>query len=287
MRKRIVVSVVLAFFLCVTILVFSKGSELEKASKDNTKGSIIAEMSYYIDLNLDGKKDKISITFENMDNGNSIYNLIASGYTIEIVEGKNTFNLTEENVNVSNLRIGFIEMNSKIYFYVNDDGPSDDFQTLLYELKENGIEKLEPIIGHIENHDDKVIYTKFSKINDKYSKILSYYDIENGNIFVDKEMLIGEKIEFPYAKALFKNPSDVSNANGANLSYEELEEYLKSCGSDKLVEKIVQANEELIMVDIDTTFGGLLDGKSTRNINIKVKTNDGVEGWLSNMNGGD
>lgn len=245
---------------------------------------------YKRDLNNDGIEETIKITFQYEKDG--IQN---QKYLISIISSDKEYTFEEKDVIGIVPKVSFSDFNIKdkyIEFYINSEGQSDDPSSAIFRFDGNEIKKIYDTVGYIEKYDGEgKIYTDYSRTNDKFSVLLSYYDIVTGKVvYNDKNNLVGKTLQYDNSLILF---SDSPNVDGAFESYvddsigkEEIQKIISKFKKEDIV-KVCNPNEILTIVDIDNTNYGMFKEGNPRNIRIKVKTSEGKEGWLHWLNGGD
>jgi hypothetical protein len=294
----------LVIFLCFALVCGLIGYSIRPKSADSTKpiatnGTKVStseinnskpdtEMTYKRDLNKDGVEETIKIIFQYEKPGT------LKKYSIIITSDSRQYTYEAEDDNIiANVKFADFDTKDKyIEFYINDDGPSGDPSSKIYRFDNGEIKKICATSGYIKEYNGEgQIYTDFSKTNDKFGVVLSYYDINKvKEVFSNKTDLIGKKLQYDNSLILF---TDLAYKEGSCQSYiddnfgkENVQKIIAGYNKDTIV-KVCEPNEALEIVDVDNTYHGLFKDGITRNIRIKVKTSDGKEGWLDWLNGGD
>ena len=242
-------------------------------------------MNYEKDLNNDGIKEKINILFKYRENENN--DIQSYAITIESKNKKYTFEKNEMYNVISKINFADFNTNDKyIEFYIESDGPSDDPDSAVYRF-DNDIKEICNISGTIDDYDGLgKIYTSYSRTNDKYRVLLSYYDINKKSlIFNSKGNIIGKKLQYNNPLILFTDSADIAGSNEINceslisndIKKDEMQDILNKYNKKTIV-KVCDPNEILTILDIDNTYHGNFKNGIERNIRIKVKTIDNKEG---------
>ncbi|KYH33288.1 hypothetical protein CLTEP_21460 [Clostridium tepidiprofundi DSM 19306] len=297
--KKIIIILSIIIFLIISYNIWQQQKHItinEKIANttkfSNKKRKSYDDLNYKRDLNKDGTKEEISIIFKHMEN-NSMQN-----YTITINTKGKKYTFKKDDIYNVFPKINFadFDINDKyIEFYIESDGPSDDPNSTIYRF-DNDIKEICNIPGTIVSYDGfGKIYTTYSKTNDKYKVLLSYYDInEKKFVFNDKNNLIGKNLQYNNSLILFTDSADTSGVNKVicnsiidnNMQKKEIQKLLDRYNKETIV-KVCKPNEILTIVDIDNTYHGNFKNGNPKNIRIKVRTNDNKEGWLDWLNGGD
>ncbi|MBC8059458.1 MAG: hypothetical protein H7Y18_02205 [Clostridiaceae bacterium] len=277
MNKRII-----RLVFVLVIIITLPGCGLNKSdSNSKTEDKKENKQSIEKDINNDGVKEKISISFESIKN-NSL-----DDYTITINSKGKEYKIKDEESNV-NPDIVFADFNTEdnfIEFYVTAEGPSGDPSTTIFQFIGDSIKKVMKLQGYITSYSGKgKILTDFSKTNDKNKILLSYYELGKGVIHPDKKEIIGSYLQYDSRFILFKTDKE-------GMSYidtkddEELNKLIAEREDKEQVVKVTNKNEKLKIVDVD--YEAYSQENNVINIPIKVQGEDGKEGWLMWLNGGD
>ncbi|KYH34159.1 hypothetical protein CLTEP_19360 [Clostridium tepidiprofundi DSM 19306] len=248
-------------------------------AKDNTY-----EINTKRDLNNDGIKENINILFKKDPLNPSFNSWHEYDFTINSNGKKYTFKDTESNLYANLFFADFDVRDDSIEFYVVADGSSGLSTTIIYQLSENGIKELLRFDGRIISYDGKGnIYTFYNFTNDKNKVLLSYYNLKKGIQYVNADKVIGKYLKYDYHLILYKSKN-------VHFSLNYYNEYDKKSITQKLrngdIVKITDINEPLKIVYVDYMDYIDADYDKVINIPIKVKTKDGLTGWLLYPNGG-
>lgn len=272
--------------LSMILAILTSGcSSKSKEASDPMGESRVYFTAQYLDKDLNGDQiaDPISIECKK-----HVYNYL-NDYKITVELGKKDLTYKGSAANL-NSGINFWPKypdEGYQYFYLTADGPSDDPSAIIFELDKKGIRMIIEAYGIIKEFDmDGKLYTDYSRTQDKYKQLLSYYDLKKGNaVFIPKEQLVGKPLEYDHRLILFNDVKSKSRSFMSNV-YSESDEDLKSTLSSYAkgeVAKVIEPHEKLTIMDIDRGDSG----NHIINVRIKVRCGDGTIGWLEWMNGGD
>ncbi|WBW99007.1 YARHG domain-containing protein [Oceanirhabdus sp. W0125-5] len=261
-------------------------NETNSTEKDD-KRIKVAELNYYEDLDLDGNKEEINIVFK-ADDVDSSYR--ASAFIISIKKNGKKALHHEFNCYIWDYELKFISCKDKMYFYVQDEGPSDDPNATIFELCEDGINVVLRVGGYIIDYDyDGNIYTSYSYTNDKNKVLLTYYNIKDGLKHPSNDEIIGKILQYNCNMVLYKKKNIAGGHRVSSISEEHAETLKREIAASNIdtgIVKIADINESVKIVEVDYDFYERFPNM-VRNIPIKVETKDGLSGWLFWLNGGD
>ena len=130
------------------------------------------------------------------------------------------------------------------------------------------------------------ICTNFSTTNDKNKILLSYYELGKGVVYLDNKEVIGSYLQYDRNLILFKTDKNGGLSGGINIKTdEEINKFMAEQNNQGQFVKITKRNEKLKVVNVDYEAYSRIN--VDRNIPIKVEAEDGKQGWLMWLNGGD
>jgi DNA gyrase/topoisomerase IV subunit A len=248
-------------------------------AKDNKK----YEQSIEKDINNDGAKEKISVLFE----GNEENYL--DNYIITVSSKGKDYKIKGEETNL-NSGLFFADFNiddNFTEFYITSNGPSDDPRTSIFRFNGDSIVEIMKLEAFITSYNGNgKIYTEFSKTNDKNKILISYYELGKGVVHPDKKDVIGSYLQYDSNFKLFKTGKE-GMSGIAIKDDEDLNKFIAEQTDKDQIVKVTKRNEKLRIVDVDYEAYSRFNVETIRNIPIKVEAEDGKQGWLMWLNGGD
>lgn len=239
------------------------------------------------DLNNDEHDEKISVVFKQ-----SSVNSSFQEYHINIDSNGKHYELGGAEVNLhNNIFVADFDVNDDtLEFYLTSAGPSDDPTTIIFQLSENGIHEILRLQGYIYSYDGNGnIYTEYCFTSDKNQRLLSYYNLNDGVQHPSSDEIIGKKLQYGYHMILFRTPHVSSfgfSCLGKNYD-KNTKQFIQKTYKDDEIVKITSIYEKLKIIEVDYAPHNNLFPDNIINLPIKVETEDGLIGWLLQLNGGD